>query len=376
VNQVSSSSFEFYEGLRVLVPGSLAVGFLAAAARTFGLGKAITFQDAVIGVVATLAIGFVLLFIDMPARAAVFSHDAPAQFIRSWDDLQPSPEGSNHLNVYYEILDVEFPPVLRDRINYLGVIFRIGFEMVYLAALAVPVLALATLFPAVGDARGGDETGLRWIFGVALVLHTGIVAEAFWSRKSERSWRRLGEDLAREIPAIDRVVLLVGLAALTYHLTTDGRSAGVAAIALPGAVWMIRYYRGVPRRDPEGSANAGRGHEAAAELPSHEGEPPRPRYVARQNLHAASAALTFGLTAVPLCAIGIAHADSTSALDAYVAAGWLTVSLVGAALIATRGHERKLQGSYGTQRTWLARHRSTLVEQGYFVLRSDDAAAS
>jgi hypothetical protein len=374
LNQVSSSSFEFYEGLRVLVPGSLAVGLFAAAARTFGLGDAITFEDAVIGVVATLAIGFVLLFVDVPARAAVFAHDAPAQFMRSWADLEPLPPGSNHLNVYYELLDAEFPPVLRDRINYLGVIFRIGFEMVYLAALAVPVLAVATLFPSVGDARQGDESALRWTFGVALVLHVAIVAGAIWSRKNERSWRRLGEDLAREVPAIDRVFLLGGFVALAYHLTTDARWAGVAAIALPGAVWTIRYYRGVPRRDPQGSANSERGHEPEAHVDaSEEGEPPRPRYAARQNLHAASAAVTFGLAVVPLCAIGVARPDETSPLDAYVAAAWLAVSLVGAVLIAARGHERKLQGSYGTQRTWLARNRTKLVEDGYFAVRSDDA---
>ena len=77
MNEVSSSSFEFYEGLRVLVPGSLAVGLFAAATRTFGVGDAITFEDAVIAVVATLAIGFVLLFVDVPARAAVFCVRGP-----------------------------------------------------------------------------------------------------------------------------------------------------------------------------------------------------------------------------------------------------------------------------------------------------------
>ena len=226
-------------------------------------------------------------------------------------------------------------------------IFRIGFEMVYLAAVAVPALAIGVLFPSVGDARNGDEAALRWVFSTALVLHVVVVAGAFWSRKSERSWGRLGNDLIREIPGLDRVFLFVGLLTLAYHFTTDSRWAGVAAVGVPGLIWMIRYYRGVPRSALEVTRKPPSAEAIAAGDELHQGEPPRPRYAERQNLHAASAAVTFGLAAISLCAMGVANPETTSPLNAHVAAGWLAVSLVGAVLIATRGHERKLQGSYG-----------------------------
>jgi hypothetical protein len=353
MGEISSSSFEFYEGLRTLVPGGLAVGLYAAIVQTFGLGGDVTVGHGLAALLAALAVGFVLLFLDIPSRAAVFQYQTPERFLRSWKDLAPRDETS-HLNIYYEIVDVEMPAGIKTKIYYLGAIYRIGFEGIYVAAAAIPVLVVAVVFPSVGVARGEtSSTAIRWLFVAALLSHTLVVSIALWSRydqhrRKEKSsqrgtrihrWSAVGNDLRREIPILDRFVLAVGLGALALNLVFGWRWAGVAGVALPGATWAVRYYRGV-------SASAGG---------------------PRQNLHAVTATLTYGLAALSICAIGARWAPSKSPLDAGVVVGWALASLVGGALISARAHERKLLGSYSTQRTWLAGKRDVLVKEGYFV---------
>lgn len=361
MGEITSSSFEFYEGLRTLVPGGLAVGLYGAIAETFGVAGSVTVGDALVAVLATLAVGFVLLFLDLPARAAVFQYDTPERFLRSWKDLSPR-GGTSHLNIYYEILDVEVPAGIKTKIYYFGAIYRIGFEGVYLAALAIPVLALAAVFPSVGVARNENSTTtLRWLFVAALFLHAVIISTALWSRydqhrrKEKRDaarsrwqrWREVGGDLRREIPNRDRILLAGGLCALLLNLVWGWRWAGAAGVLIPGAVWAIRYYRGVKPSDA----------------------------LRRQNLHAVTATLTYGLTSMSVCAVGARWAVSDSPLDARVLVGWAVATLVGGALVSARAHERKLLGSYATQRTWLDGKREMLVEKGYFVPREPDQAA-
>jgi hypothetical protein len=77
--------------------------------------------------------------------------------------------------------------------------------------------------------------------------------------------------------------------------------------------------------------------------------------------------LTYGLAAMSVCAIGARWAVTDSPLDGRVVVGWAVVSLIGGALISARGHEKRLLGSYETQRAWLAGKRDILVEEGYFI---------
>ncbi len=306
-----------------------------------------------VAVLATLAVGFVLLFLDLPARAAVFQYDTPVGFLRSWRDLSPRGDAS-HANIYYEILDVEVPAGIKTKIYYFGAVYRIGFESVYLAAVAIPVLLVAIIFPSVGVARHQTSaTALRWLFFAALLLHAAIVAIALWSRydqhrRKERPdrartrrqrWREVGGDITREVPRPDRILLGSGVVALFVNLCWGWRWAGVVGVAMPGAVWAIRYYRGV------GSSESS----------------------FRRNLHAVTATSTYGLAAISLCLIGARWAVAGSPLDARTVVGWSVASLVGGALISARAHERKLLGSYATQRTWLAGKRQKLIEEGYFV---------
>jgi hypothetical protein len=393
VGELSASSFEFYEGLRILLPGGFVLGLYAAISETFfasGLGTA---GHAFAGVLAGVAVGFILFSVDVPSKAAVFFYDAPEAHMRSWRDVAP-PEGTSHLNVYYEVLDVEVPPGLRNRVYYLGAIYRIGFESIYLAASSVPVLALAVLFPSVGNVRTETSNGaLRSLFGVLLALNAAVLSSALWSRyrryrrtqpvdrscPRRASWKQVGGDLDREIPEFDRALLLIGVVLLVVNLSIGWRWAGVAGIALPGTLWAFRYCVGVrpsagpvraePRRETGHSKHLWLNPwwwlaDRSQRLMRYFTSTPTAR---RQNLHAVSAGALFCLTSVSLSLIGLRWAVSSSPLSSRVVVGWAAANLVTGILITLRAHERKLIGSYASQRTWLNRNKKDLVEKGYLI---------
>jgi hypothetical protein len=109
-------------------------------------------------------------------------------------------------------------------------------------------------------------------------------------------------------------------------------------VAVPTLIWAFRYYGGV-------------------KLPGGD----------KRNLHASTAALTYCTASVSACVIGARWVSEGSSLDTRTALGWVAVSLIGAALITTREHEKKLLGVYTTQRVWLDGKRAALVKKGYFV---------
>jgi hypothetical protein len=338
MGEISSSSFEFYEGLRALVPGGFVVGLYAAIRETFGVSGAGSIHTALVAVLATLAIGFLLLFLDFPGKAAVVNYNTPIDHLASWKDVAPR-SGATHKNIFYEILDVEIPAGIKTKVYYFGAIYRIGFEMIYISAAAIPILAIATLFPAVGVARDAhDQTLVRRLFVAALLSHVVIVVIALRGR-----WGKLRDDLSKELPVLDRVLLVIGISALATNLIWGWRWTGVVAVAVPGSLWTIRYHSGVEASGRD----------------------------ARRTLHASTAALIYGVTSISLCAIGARWAVSASSLDGRVVAGWGVASLIAAALITARDHEKKLLGVYATQRTWLDGQRDKLVTQGYLVRKTN-----
>jgi hypothetical protein len=343
MSEISSSSFEFYEGLRALVPGGFVVAIYAAICQTFGVTGTVAIGTTLVAVLTTLAVGFVLLFLDFPGKAAVVNYDTPVDHLRSWKDLAPRGD-ANHKNIYYEILDVEVPAGIKTKVYYFGAIYRIGFESIYIAAVAIPVLTLATLFPAVGTARNGeDHASIRRVFIAALVLHTVIVGIALRGR-----WGKIGSDLRKEMPLLDWVLLCSGGAGLAVNLAFGWRWVGVVAVAVPGTLWAVRYHSGVKQ----------------------------PGTSARRNLHAATAMLMYGSASISMCAIGARWAVSNSPLDGSVVAGWGAASLITAALITARDHEKKLLGVYATQRTWLDGKRDMLLKNGYLIQMTTDEGAA
>jgi hypothetical protein len=331
-----TSSFEFYEGLRALVPGGFTVALYAAVSATFGFGGAASVHSTLIALVATLAAGFVLLFLDLPGKAAVFSYNTPFAHIERWGDLRPRADATVK-NIYYEILDVEVPAEIRTKVSYFGVLYRIGFESIYMAATAIPILAVIGLFPATTHLRHGTANDTRAVFAVALALHIVIGAFALASRRG-----RVRADLAVETATLDALVFVATGFLLILYLARAQRWCGLAAVLAPWVLWAFRYFAGTHLRTGPG----------------------------RRNLHASTASLTYGLAAVSACAAGIRSASHSGAISGSLLSGWAAASVIAAALIAARDHEKKLLGVYATQRTWLDGKREYLINKGYFVRKS------
>jgi len=361
--EISSSAFEFYEGLRVLISGGVVVGLYSAVASTYARSGDIVSSSPVLALLVSLFVGLLLLFLDLPARAAVSSYDAPVPMIETWEE-RPS-GGASRLNVYYEILDAEVPTGIRNRTHYLGAIYRIGFEAIYFTATSVAVLAIAVAAPTTGPNRNDGSTTVRWLFVAGALSHLTAVGGAVvarhreHARKNRPAWKRLKADLATEIPRADRILLIVAAVLVGACLSGFSRWLSVPGIGLPLLLWAFRYFFGVKRREP--SSNEGSNSESSAGVTrlSSRG--------ARQNLHGVSAAVLFGMSAIFVCVCAAVRAPTGSALSPAVALGWIATTLIAAMLLVARGHEKRLLGSYAIQRAWLNQNRDKLVNKGYFV---------
>ena len=365
VGEVNSSAFEFYEGLRVLIPGGLAVGLYSAIQTTFGTPTADISSNAIAALVVSLFIGLFLLFLDLPSGAAVFSYDAPVALLESWKDLKPAGRAT-HLNVYYEILDAEVPTGIRNRTHYLGAIYRIGFESVYFSATSLGVMGLMIVAPSVGKARDtASQATLRWIFLAGAIAHLGAVLSAIGRRYFEHRRKRrpplerLLADLSTEIPWADRLILVATIAATSWFALGGPQWLGVFAVTTPTLLWGLRYYGGVRRAKTPLSLPGGA--ETSVTLPAPERQP------SRQNLHAVSAAVFFGVAAISVCLCGVGRASAASPLSTSVTIGWVALSLVAGMLVVARSHEKRLLGSYGIQRAWFNQNKKRLETNGYFV---------
>lgn len=354
---ISSGSFEFYEGLRVLVPGSFVVALYVAIGNTFGFVEGAGAIGALPTILGTLFAGMIFLFIDTPSKAAVFAYESPELVLKSWKN--PPPPGGNHLNVYYEVLDTIVSPAIRARTYYLGVIYRIGFETIYLLALpAIVALTLSALYPEVGKpAAGVDADASRIVLTAAAAVVLTALIGSINGRYKEHGGKGVPRGLPRlrsvlgdvqlEIPWADRIVLLAAAgAALGYSAFDLNRSFAVGAIAATGGLWAFRYLVGVPRQDMS---------------PGLTGTLPPPR----QNLHGVSASILFTIASLTTLGCCFAGAPNSTTLTGKVSVGWSVAVVLAAALIHFRGHERKLLGSYGLQRTWLLRNR-VRIEKDYY----------
>jgi hypothetical protein len=300
-----SSSFEFYEGLRALVPGAFVVALYAAICKTFGLADAVSVDATLAGLLATLAAGFVLLFLDLPSRAAVSHYNTPIAHVAAWSDVRRRADASAK-NIYYEILDVEVPPGIKTKVHYFTALYKIGFELIYVAAASIPVLGVVAVLPSTSVARFGTIGNMRAALLVAVALHLVIAALALISRRG-----KIQSDFSVEWPLADLLLIVAGIAGLAVYLAHAWRPAGVVAVMIAASI--------------------------------------------------------YGVAAISVCAVSLHAVGHAKSLNATLIVGWQAASLAAAALIAARDHEKKLLGVYATQRTWLDGARDRLIDKGYFV---------
>ncbi len=268
--------------------------------------------------------------------------------------------GVSTLNAYLLMLDTDIPGAIRARALYMGSMYRIGFESIYLLLLSsVGVLLAASVrsVPAT-DVRPADATSLDRYLVVVAVLRTYFVAlrrnfisrsprrphelplRAVIRKKLSRQSQRVGSFDVRPIHFSWIDAVIVASAALGFLLLAWKRPEGYDELKiLPAAavltLWAFRYFRGYRRS----YWNVG---------------------VPIDAVHAC-----FLGTASVLLALGCLYRTEPR-LSTLQERGWSVVAIVALVLIVSRGHERRLRGAYSSQNTWLTQNKTTVVDK-YFA---------
>jgi hypothetical protein len=340
---LSSSSFAPFEGIRILLPGTLAITLYGAIVATYAPSAASPADNTLAAVIAALLLGLVLLYLDVPAKAAAYhSPDLPSRELQNWSiDSRPY---NGAVNLYLVMLDVSFPPTIRSRALYTGAMFRIGFEGIYLVGLgSIGVLLTGGAFPEAGPARGATAA-TKWVLWAVVIAHSvAFFCSAlawFLHRRQRYDLRETFDVLKRDIAddfSLPEIAFLLLFPAefLAWFVFTHKVFPGIAAVAIPAAAWAILFYRG---RDQKENRD----------------QPRRP-------LSPPGGSFLYGMACAFAATEAALRTGPGSALTTQAALGWGFASLIPAALIATRGHERKLIGSFRTQTTWMRMNRDDLV---------------
>src|SRR3954468_727036 len=122
IGNVGSDSFDFYEGIRIVLPGGLLVAlFEAVVATTTNAGGVLVSQPA-LAFAATIGMGLLAYFIDVPSRSAIYLRDLPSNYFEE----NYAPHLKDWLNAFFVVSDETMPPGIRARALYMGSMFRIG----------------------------------------------------------------------------------------------------------------------------------------------------------------------------------------------------------------------------------------------------------
>lgn len=349
--ELSASSFEFYEGIRIIIPGTVCVALYGAIVATFGLDAPSPDDSLVAAAIAALVVGLLLLFIDAPARSIAYLTDLPDRALHNWGLELPA--GGAMVNLYFVLLDTDLPAGIRNRALYMGSIFRIGFELVYLLFLAaLAVISLAFLVPDAGESRSdANVTTILWVglssfvalFVVALILDNQRSRKGNRARlAAQQSPTKRWPVLLGQISPLDWVLGALSVVLSVVYQASGAEILAALAIAILAGIWATRYFRGARRVK-------GEGHEKLA-MPV--------------------AALWYCGAGGMMCWFAATNFPAGSSLSVVETTGWLAVALFAGALMVSRGPERKLRGSYSTQRMWFQLNEARLKAK--YTAPSDD----
>lgn len=325
VGDVQASSFEFYEGIRILVPGAIAVAAYGAMTTTFELNTPSPTESAAGALVAALLVGLLLYFIDLPARSQVYKAALPHTVLDTWTKGERG--GLSSTNLYFVLLDEGIPAGIRSRALYMGSIFRIGFEAIYVLGLAsTAVFVLAAL--EVGSVER-DGRGVAAILWISCCLH--VACPLMMALVAARTNRAALGRARSQLVALPALLALSGPALVAAVLIFDVAAwIGLVGVLISTAAWVALYIVGVP------VANG------------------------RRNLAALPASVLVGASGAAAAAFAACGATDPSRLGSAGAVGWSLASLAALLMVAVRGHERKWFGAYYTQRAWIQLHAAEL----------------
>lgn len=357
VGDVGTSSFEFYEGIRILIPGFFAVSSYAAVSATLNTAADLPDVSALGAILGILAAGLLLYFVDAPAKAIAHRDGLPSDIIKNdWGVELAKPV--NTLNMFFVMVDVSMPAPIRARGLYKGSIYKIGYESIVIAgtsALIVGSWQLSRL-----DGRVNLDVGHRVTLGIAagaLIIFAIPLAMTFdWLRNRHRTSRAQAERnrWGVTLSLVDWFVLVLS-GGLVYLYVTQFAvwQLIVAASILMHGVFLVRMHRGI-RLTPRLPKLPWRRFPVYLQQ----------RGSRRKAVAPATLALPFtaslGLPYVVLAFEGIPVGVDWLALLA-----WVGVVAAALTLVIARGHEKGLQGAYATQKAWMEANRRMLIRD-YF----------
>jgi hypothetical protein len=347
LGDVNPSSFEAYEGIRILIPGAVIVSVYGVVVDTFAPSAPSPASNAGAAVISALLVGLVLLFLDLPVKSAAYLNPSPGLPNRKLESWGVDPKRS--LNLYLALLDVAIPATIRNRSLYMGSIFRIGFEGLYALGLtSIGVFATAAAFPELGPSRGGTTATRAILFAIPLVSLLTLSGAA-WVRIQYRvnnakgpvstleATRSVLNEQAGGVGITGLIGIILGLGAFVVFVCSHSSYAVLVAAAVPAIAWAVKYFRGRPSGSGKGAH--------------------------RLRLSPPAAVLLYAIPNAFGCCGAALVTGATTSFDTGTALAWAGLSLIPAFLIVSRGHERKLNGSFAAQNTWMDMNKMDLLEK-------------
>jgi hypothetical protein len=330
---VDAASFEFYEGIRIFIPGAITVSLLTGVGATFDIASLNFTGREIQALLAALIIGLGFYFVDAPAKAAIIRPLQPTEYLRTW---KVRPATHSRLNVYLLMLDTEIPAAIRARALYMGSMYRIGFEAIYLILLS----ALAVFVVSAARSSGAEPNLVRETAIHRLVLAGLAVAAwlfALWRDKTGYSSPKEEHDIVPKRWSWVDALLLAFLGLFTIAALAEAQRSPAWIFSLPplalAALWAYRYFRGY---------RAGKG---------------------RVPIDVLHAALLAALAVIVVVAVQFMSAPRLSPAEER---SWGVLLILALILIVARGHERRLRGAYSSQNTWLAQNKEHVIKT-YFT---------
>lgn len=371
---LDATSFDFYEGIRILVPGATALAVGEGLARTFSdSGEGLELGSIAYFFIALL-IGLLFYCVDAPTRAAIFAPLQPTDLLYSWP-VYPK-QGTKTINSYFVMLDTVIPASIRARALYMGTMYRIGFEMIYI--LAVPSLVVVSsalyttdeLYPEV------SQFGLMEMALVAFTLLVWMITLRRDTRPGAMSpWSEL-DVASRKFSRVDLVLVIsafLWFGALTVYSDRFQGWVFLLPTAAVTALWARRYLKGYSRelgwRDGARAVTYACRHAikmgksiAALRRGTREGNY---KFKSSRRHPVAGCQAVFLLGSANLLAVAseALRAPSEAGVSAHEKAFWFIAMGVALGLVGSRGHEKRLRGAYMTQNTWLTLNSDSVIER-------------
>jgi hypothetical protein len=341
ISEVGTQSFDFYEGIRIFIPATVAVAAAEALYRTLTGGGSSTLltENVALAVVAVLFAGLFLYFLDIPTKFIAYRSAQPTEEL---ERLAGTAGNVRAVNAYFVLLDTVMPAQIRARSLYMGSIFRIGVEVILTLATCSFGIFLYSLYAVPTFQSPPSVVEAYCQFAILVLLAIAIItvvlqAKRLRPRISRRAaFGRTCRTIGGSVGWCGLAVLVAGIS-LTWIASASENPPRPFRVAGPLALislWLVLHVGGKP-------------------LGSNDRTP----------LDGATNVVLFVTCAVSTVASRIELTSDGSILAGRLEyGGWLSVLVVVSVLLAARGHEKRLKGAYSMQRAWMAMNPGAVTE--------------